>query len=301
MALGKIEKIQVFMAVSEAGGFAHAARRLNLSPSVVTRVIAELEEDLGVQLFVRTTRKVALTAAGRHFAEKAGKAVDQLQKAEEFVRAEQNSLAGELRVNAPMSFGLHFLATAISRFRILHSNVAIKLSLTDSFIDILSADFDMALRISGPPKDKSTIWRKICPVPRVIVAAPNYLMRRGTPAHPSELMGHNCLAYSNLASGVDWEFVSRKNIKQAVRPQICFECNNGEVLADLAVLGEGITMLPAFVVDKLVDQGKLEIILDGWQAPTIWLTAYYPPYEILPEKVKAFTAFVEDTIGKKFL
>ena len=114
-------------------------------------------------------------------------------------------------------------------------------------------------------------------------------------------MDHNCLAYSNLASGVDWEFVSQENIKQTMRPRICFECNNGEVLADLAVLGEGITMLPAFIVDRLVNEGKLDVILKGWQAPTIWLTAYYPPYEILPEKVKAFTAFVEDTIDKSLL
>ncbi len=297
MSLGKIEKIQIFMAVAELAAFAAAARRLNLSPSVVTRVVAELEAELGVQLFVRTTRKVALTSAGAQFAEKAAKAISQLKEAEDFIRAEQNSLAGELRVNAPLSFGQHFLATAVSRFRSIYSDVSLKLSLTDSFIDIVSADYDMALRISGAPKDKSTIWRKICPVPRVLVASPNYLERRGIPTEPLQLSDHNCLAYSNLASGLEWSFTSPSKPKQTVSPKFCFECDNGEVLADLASLGEGITLLPHFIVEKHLAQEKLKTILVDWQSPEIWLTAYYPPYDVLPAKVKAFTSFIEDSIG----
>jgi DNA-binding transcriptional LysR family regulator len=297
MSLGKIEKIQIFIAVAEHSAFAAAARRLNLSPSVVTRVVAELEAELGVQLFVRTTRKVALTAAGAQFAGKAASAIAQLKAAEDFIRAEQNSLSGELRVNAPLSFGMRYLATAVSRFRALNGEVSLKLSLTDSFIDIVSADYDMALRISGAPKDKSTIWRKICPVPRVLVASPNYLERRGVPTEPRQLDEHNCLGYSNLASGIEWTFTSPSKSKQTVTPVFCFECDNGEVLADLASLGEGITLLPKFIVEKYLTEGKLKTILLDWQAPEIWLTAYYPPYDVLPAKVKAFTRFIEDSIG----
>ncbi len=297
MSLGKIEKIQIFMAVAEHSAFAAAARRLNLSPSVVTRAVAELEAELGVQLFVRTTRKVALTSVGTQFAGKAAKAIAQLKDAEDFIRTEQNSLAGELRVNAPLSFGLHFLATAVARFRSIYGGVSLKLSLTDSFIDIVSADTDMALRISGPPKDKSTIWRKICPVPRVLVASPNYLERRGIPTEPHQLSEHDCLGYSNLASGLEWTFTAPGQQKQNVSPAFCFECNNGEVLADLASLGEGITLLPHFIVEKHLAEGKLKTILVDWHSPEIWLTAYYPPYDVLPAKVKAFTSFIEDSIG----
>jgi DNA-binding transcriptional LysR family regulator len=296
MALGKIEKIQIFLSVAELQSFAAAARRLNLSPSVVTRVVAELEQDLGVQLFVRTTRKVALTSAGQHFVERAGKAAQHLREAEDFVRAKQNSLSGELRVNAPLSFGLRFLANAVSQFQTLYSDVTLKLSLSDSFIDILSSDFDMALRISGPPTDKSTIWRKINEVPRVLVAAPSYLTRMGKPAEPKQLIHHRCLAYSNLASGVEWQFRSTKNQKQNISPKFSFECDNGDVLAEIAALGEGITLLPRFIVERYLAEGKLEVILPDWRAPTIWLTAYYPPYDILPAKVKAFTSFIEDSV-----
>jgi DNA-binding transcriptional LysR family regulator len=298
MALGKVEKIQIFLSVAEHGSFASAARRLNLSPSVVTRVVAELEQDLGVQLLVRTTRKVALTSAGQHFVARAGRAARDLQEAEDFVRAEQNSLTGELRVNAPLSFGLRFLAEAVSRFQTLYSDVTLKLSLSDSFIDIVSSDFDMALRISGPPTDKSTIWRKIHEIPRVLVASPNYLAGLGKPTEPKQLINHRCLAYSNLASGVEWQFRSAKSEKQNVSPKFSFECDNGDVLADLAVLGEGITLLPMFIVERHLAAGKLEVILPDWTAPTIWLTAYYPPYDILPAKVKAFTSLIEDSVAR---
>jgi DNA-binding transcriptional LysR family regulator len=296
MALGKIEKIHIFLSVAELGSFAAAARRLNLSPSVVTRVVAELEQDLGVQLFVRTTRKVALTSAGQHFVEKAGRAAQHLQQAEDFVRAKQNSLSGELRVNAPLSFGLRFLARSVSQFQKRFSDVTLKLSLGDSFIDILSSDFDMALRISGPPTDKSTIWRKIKEVPRVLVASPPYLKRMGTPFEPKQLISHRCLAYSNLASGVEWRFRSAKDEKQNINPKFSFECDNGDLLAELAVLNEGITLLPRFIVERYIADRKLVVILPEWRAPTIWLTAYYPPYDVLPAKVKAFTSFIEESI-----
>jgi DNA-binding transcriptional LysR family regulator len=295
--LGKVEKIQVFLAVANQGAFGAAARQLNLSPSVVTRLVAELEAELGVQLLVRTTRKVALTQAGRQFLVKSKEALNLLQQAEAFVRAEQNSLAGDLRVNAPLSFGLHFMATVAGQFRAQHPQVKLKLSLTDSFIDILTADVDMALRISEPPKDKSTIWRKICPVPRVAVASPHYLAERGTPREPKDLRDHMCLGYGNLAGGQNWVFTSQQGVKQVIAPICNIECDNGEVLADLAAKGEGITILPKFIVKNHLDQKKLKVVLTTWTLPAIWLTAYYPPYVKLPAKVAAFTTMFETTIN----
>jgi DNA-binding transcriptional LysR family regulator len=297
--LGKVEKIQVFLAVATLGAFGAAARQLNMSPPVVTRLVAELETELGVQLLVRTTRKVALTQAGRQFLGKSKEALDLLQQAEAFVRAEQNSLVGDLRVNAPMSFGLHFMASVAGQFRSLHPKVKLKLSLTDSFIDILTADVDMALRISEPPKDKSTIWRKICPVPRVAVASPGYLAERGTPREPRDLLNHNCLGYGNLAGGQNWAFTSHKGVKQVIAPTCSIECDNGDVLADLAVMGEGIAILPEFIVQRHLAQKRLQVVLKPWTLPAIWLTAFYPPYVRLPAKVAAFTALIEDTIKAK--
>jgi DNA-binding transcriptional LysR family regulator len=299
--LGKVEKIQVFLAVATLGAFGAAARQLNMSPSVVTRLVAELEADLGVQLLVRTTRKVALTHAGRQFLGKSREALDLLHQAEAYVRAEQISLVGDLRINAPMSFGLHFMAAIAGQFHSQHPQVKLKLSLTDSFIDILTADVDMALRISEPPKDKSTIWRKICPVPRVAVASPNYLAGRGIPHEPKDLSDHDCLGYGNLAGGQNWAFTSLKGVKQVIAPTCSINCDNGDILADLAAMGEGITILPQFIVQRHLAEKKLQVVLKAWTLPAIWLTAFYPPYVRLPAKVAAFTALIEGTIKPKML
>jgi DNA-binding transcriptional LysR family regulator len=297
MSLGKAERIQVFIAVAEAESFARAARRLNLSPSVVTRLVAELEAQMGVQLLVRTTRKVALTAAGREFLEKSKAALAALEEAEEEVRQHQNALRGEIRISAPLSFGQKFLAPAISRFRILHDQVTLKLTLDDSFVDLGEGRFDMALRIAGPPKDQSVIARNICLVPRVLVASPKYIARRGKLREPRELAQHDCMGYSNLPDAVRWSFTSAKGETQSVNLRFCMECNNGDVLAGLAALGEGIALLPRFIVEERLAGEKLVEVLGDWRAPEIWLTATYPPFTRLPAKVKAFTAFIEDALS----
>lgn len=295
---GKIQLIEAFAEVARRASFSAAARALNLSPPAVTRLVAELETDLGVQLLVRTTRKVALTTAGEAYLERAVAALAQLRAADDFVRQEQNMLAGRLRVSAPLSFGLRYLATAVSRFRVLYDRINLMLELDDRMVDIVAEDFDMALRISGPPADKSTIWRKIAPVPRLMAASPEYLARQGRPDHPLDLRQHNCLGYSNLAGGMSW--VLRHGGKEETVPSsgFCFTCNNGDVLADLAELGEGIVLLPRFIIGERLAEGRLVEVLPAWKSPEIWLTGYYPPYQKLPAKVETFTRFIEDAMGE---
>jgi DNA-binding transcriptional LysR family regulator len=246
--IGKIERIQAFAEVSRQESFSGAARLLKLSAPGITRLVAELERELGVQLLVRTTRKVALTSAGRLYLDRVGPILKEVRAADELVRAEQHQLAGTLRVSAPLSFGLRYLATAINRFRILHDRINIALTLDDSMADLIADEFDMALRISGPPKDLSAIWRKIAPVPRVIVAAPSYLAQRGTPATARDLRDHKCLGYANLADGPSWVVARRGKTEIIPADAFCFSANNGDILADLAALGEGIALLPRFIV-----------------------------------------------------
>jgi len=294
---GQIERMRVFIQVAERASFAAAARHLNISRSIVTRHVAELEAELGVQLLVRTTRSVSLTLAGRLYLERAKAISDDLERTNELVRRQQQSLTGELRVSVPLSLGLRFLPDAVSHFRILYAQVNLKLDLTDRFVDILTENFDMALRISGPPSDKSTIWRKICAVPRVLVAAPAYLQRMGVPGAPEHLADHACLGYSHFAGGRQW------NLTNAARGQTAsvtvrqpFECNNGDLIAELAARGGGIALLPLFMISERLASGALVPVLDGWAPPETWLTAYYPPYEVLPAKVQAFTNFIEEIV-----
>jgi DNA-binding transcriptional LysR family regulator len=294
---GHLERLQAFLAVAEQQSFSKAARRLNLSPPVITRLIADLEAELGVQLFIRTTRQVSLTAGGAQYQSDVRPLLANLAQADESMRQQQHALAGELRVNAPMSFGQKFLPTAISRFRILHHGVNITLTLDDGFIDITRGQFDMALRISEPPADKSTIWRKMCHVPRVFVAAPDYLQRKGTPSTAAELDQHDCLGYAAPGEKPLWKLVARKSL---LVDKFCFTCNNGDVLADLAAAGEGIALLPHFIVSERLRAGSLVTVLEDWRAPRIWLTAYYPPYTILPAKLRVFTDFMTDAMAEMF-
>ncbi|MEM1049716.1 MAG: LysR family transcriptional regulator [Pseudomonadota bacterium] len=295
---GQIERIRVFLEVAERGSFAAAARALGISRSVATRQISELEASLGAQLLVRTTRKVSLTAAGALYRDRTRTLVDDLARTDEFVRRQQQTLTGSLRVSAPLSRGMRLLPDAISRFRILYDRVDLGLDLSDRFVDIVSEEYDMALRISGPPSDKSTIWRKICAVPRVVVAAPDYLQQRGTPAVPADLAEHECLAYTYYAGGPVWSFDHATTGETgAVSVRSTFSCNNGDVIAGLAVRGEGVALLPLFIVARAIENGQLVPLLTDWKSPEIWLTAYYPPYDHLPAKVATFTSFIEDVVA----
>ena len=295
---GQLERMRVFLAVAEQKGFAAAARRLRLSTSIVTRYVAELERELGAQLLVRTTRRVTLTRPGEDYAKAAKAIVEDVEAAAAQAKAEQGGLEGELRVSAPLSLGVRLLPPALARFRAAHPRLRLSLNLTDRFVDVVSEGFDMALRVSGPPADKSTIWRKICVAPRLLVAAPAYLKGRKTLRAPADLKDHACLGYANQASAERWTLThSPSGRRQSARLSFGFACDNGDVVAEMAALGEGIALLPRFIVASYLDSGALAPVLPAWTPPEIWLTAYFPPYESLPGRVDAFARFIERWIA----
>ena len=247
-------------------------------------------------------RKVALTLAGAHYYERVGDIAAQLALADEEVRRQQDTLSGRLRVSAPLSLGLRILPAAIVQFRLLYPKVDLDLELSDDFVDIVAGQFDMALRISGMPSDKSTIWRKIAPVSRALVASPTYLQRMGVPDTPSDLTRHDCLGYAYLAGGTVWHLTHvASGETRPVSLTFCFCCNNGDLLSALAVESEGIAMLPHFIVATEIAAGRLVEILADWTPPPIWLTAFYPPYERLPVKVQTFTSFIEGSVDTAIL
>lgn len=289
---GRLEQITSFVSVAEQGGFAAAGRILGLSPSIITRQIAELEAYLGVQLFTRTTRQVALTDAGRLYLERTVPILSALAEANSAVVERQIGLSGPLTITAPLSFGMRVLPQIMSQFRTMHPNVAVDLQLTDRFVDIARDGFDMALRISGPPTDQSTIWRKICVIPRIMAGSPPYLARRGIPSDPKALRDHDCLHYAERAGNAIWA-LARGDDKVQVPLKTCLTSNNGDTLVQLACNHEGVVLLPAFLMQDALNTGALQQILPDWTPPEIWLTVTYPNYETLPAKVAAFTAFVE--------
>lgn len=294
--MGELETLRVFLAVAELGSFAGAARQLGQTPASVTRAVAALEDRLGTQLLVRTTRQVSLTSAGAAYAARAAPLAEALAKAAEETREAQGLVSGRLRISAPMSLGLRVLPSVLSQFAILHPETHVSVNLSDGFVDIVEEDYDLAIRISGPPADKSTIWRKICEVPRALVASPRYLAQ-GVPRTPEELAGHRCLSYGAEAGAEIWD-LARGPARRSLRARGGFGANNGDLLARLAVNGEGIALLPRFIVEEDLRAGRLVEVLPDWSAPTIHLTLYYPPYAHLPLRVATFSDFFEAHVAE---
>lgn len=293
--MGELESIRVFLAVVDQQSFAGAARQLGLTPASVTRAIAGLEDRLGVQLLVRTTRQVSLTSAGAVYAARVAPLAEGLAGAAQQTREAQGITSGLIRVSAPMSLGLRVLPAVLSQFAALYPQTHVALNLSDNFVDIVEEDYDLAIRISGPPDDKSTIWRKITPVPRLLVATPRYLTAHGSPDDPGDLGVHTCLSYRADARDEVWELAkgpSRRTHRASGR----FSANNGDMLARLVLNGEGIALLPRFIVADDLAAGRLAEVLPGWSAPAIWLTLFYPPYERLPLKVATFSDFFENHV-----
>ena len=297
--MGELEAIRTFLTVADQSSFSAAARLLAMTPASVTRTVSALEEQLGAQLLLRTTRKVSLTSAGAAYAARVAPLVEGLARATEETRDLQKVTAGSLRVSAPMSLGMKVLPTVLSQFSIMHPRTSVAIELSDRFVDILQENYDLAIRISGPPTDKSTIWRKIRPVSRLLVAAPSFLARHGTPKVPEDLTTLECLSYHDQSKTETWE-LSRPGQVRTVEARGRFSINNGDFLCKLAIAGEGIALLPRFIVDEELRAGKLVEVLPGWNTPEIWLTLYYPPYEQLPLRVATFSDFFEAFIKESW-
>jgi DNA-binding transcriptional LysR family regulator len=290
--MGELESIRTFIAVSEQRSFTGAARQLGMTPASVTRTVSALEERLGVQLLLRTTRQVALTSAGAVYAARVAPLAAALSEAADETRELHGVTSGLIRISAPMSLGLKVLPAVLSQFAAIHAETRVAVTLSDSFVDIVEDHYDLAIRISGPPSDKSTIWRKICKVPRLLAASPGYLLAHGTPLTPDDLSGFACLSYGARARDEVWD-LSKGQTHRSHKARGGFGANNGDLLAQLAVNGEGIALLPRFIVEEELRSGALRAILTDWSAPDIWLTLYYPPYERLPLRVATFSDFFE--------
>ncbi|MGV8985637.1 MAG: LysR family transcriptional regulator [Cypionkella sp.] len=290
--MGELEAIRTFLAVAEQRSFSAAARQLAMTPASVTRTISALEDRLGVQLLLRTTRQVSLTSAGAVYAARVAPLAQGLAAAASDTQEQHGLTAGVIRVSAPMSLGLKVLPAVLSQFAAVHPQTHVAVTLSDSFVDIVEEDYDLAIRISGPPTDKSTVWRKICKVPRMLVASPALLVRLGTPQTPDELTRFACLSYGQEARDETWE-LSKGASQRRHTAKGGFSANNGDLLARLAVQNEGVALLPHFIVEEDLRAGRLVQILPEWSAPDIWLTLYYPPYDHLPLRVATFSDFFE--------
>lgn len=238
--MDRIDNVAVFSEVAERGSFTEAARRLNRSPAAVTRAVAELEARLGVRLLDRTTRAVNVTEAGQRFLAGARRVLADLAEIEQAAMGQGSAPRGELRVTAPIVFGRRHVLPLVTDFLAQYPDVSVRLTLLDRSVDLVEEGFDVAIRIGTLP-DTSAIATRVGSLRRIVVAAPDYLKRRGEPKRPDDLSEHDTIAFLGIESMERWRF---NDGEARIKPRL--SVNTAEAALDAAMAGFGITRVLSY-------------------------------------------------------
>lgn len=249
--MDKIETMKAFSAVVAEGSFVKAAEKLLLSPQLVSKYVAQLEENLQTRLLNRTTRRVTLTEAGRSYFERCNQVLLDIEEMENSLGNLHQKVSGMLSISAPMSFAIHHLGALMVAFQKQYPEVDLNLQLTDKKIDILEDGIDIALRI-GKLKDSALIAKKIAPINLVICASPEYLREYGVPIIPSDLQKHRYLRY--VYSDNSTIFSQFEQSASALKFRSHFIANNGDLLISAAIEGGGVTIQPTFIAAKAIKE-----------------------------------------------
>lgn len=285
MALPDFEGWAIFATIAETGSFTGAAEVLGLSPASVSKGLARLEASLGLTLLNRTTRRVSLSSAGRDLLPEAQAMLSAAQVAVESAREGRGALAGPIRLTAPMSFGIRALGAPLATFTAAHPDVTLDVMLSDDHCDLVAESYDLALRIATLT-DSSLLTRTVAPVPLALVASPAYLAAHGAPVHPMELGEHRVFGYGHRRQPQMMRFF-RGEESAAVTPGGPLFANNGDIMVPLLVAGQGLAILPRFIVAHELAIGTLVPLLTDWALPDPQLQILMPPSRRRPRRVDA--------------
>lgn len=289
--MGKESQMQIFAQAVKEGSFSSAARLLNLTPSAVSKQIGALEDRLGVRLLNRTTRQLKLTEAGARYFDHSLRILSEIEEAESEVGGMRDTPRGLLRINAPVVMGARQIAPLMTEFQTRYPDIKVEMNLSDIRVDLIENGEDVALRV-GELTDSSLIARKLCPISRLVIAAPSYLEKHGQPQTPEALLDHNCTTYNQPLKLNAWEFNNCPGHK-TVTVKGSFVSNNGEAHYYAALSGLGVTRLATYLVSDRLQRGELVPILTEYTPPTgAFLWAVYPPTRYVPPKVRVFIDFL---------
>jgi DNA-binding transcriptional LysR family regulator len=284
--MDRITALRAFAAVADAESFSDAATRLKMSKSAISKHITALEQDLGVKLLNRTTRRVSLTVAGENYVRRAERVLAELDEADQMVRQEAAAPSGRLRIAAPMTFGIMHLGDFLAGFLKQYPGITVDLNLNDRFVDIVDEHVDLAIRI-GKLKDSSLQARTLAPSRLIMCGAPKYLKASGTPKKPKDLSAHQCLTYTYADGTTSWKLKGgNMNVNGPVH------CNNGDILRQMALKGLGLVMLPSFIVGADLKRGALVSVMEDHVPQEQYINAVYPPGRFVPAPVRAFIDYM---------
>jgi DNA-binding transcriptional LysR family regulator len=289
----RIEQLEAFVAVAELHGFASAARKLKLSAPKLTRLVAALEQRLGVSLFRRTTRAVAMTDDGARLLPKAKAIVEALQEAEAATRAERPTPAGRFSVTAPVVFGRRYVAPVFSKFLAAHPDVRGELVLVDRLVNLVEEGVDVAVRI-GTLEDSNLRVRHVGVTRRVVIASPAYLKRNGRPRTPDALRAHSTIVLTGIGAQREWRFG-----RQRVPLAPVFTTNSADAAIEHALSDGGLAMVLGYQVADLVARGQLEVVLKQFEPPPSPIQLVYAETRIPSATVRAFIDFAVSRLATK--
>jgi DNA-binding transcriptional LysR family regulator len=290
-----LEGMRTFAAVVAEGSFSKAAKRLDRSPQLVSKYVAQLENRLGVRLLNRSTRRLSVTEAGQAYFDRCQGIVADVDELEDAIGNLTEAVRGVLKINAPMTFGMHHLTPAIAEFQSVHPDLRVDLALDDRVVDVVSEGFDLAIRIARL-EASSLVARRLAPVNLVVCASPEYLDARGIPETPSDLVDHDCLGYTYASTRDLWHFES-EGAAEEVQVSGRFRANNGDALRTAALAGHGLIMQPTFIVSEDLRSGRLVRVMTSYAITPLNVYAVYAHRQLLSNKVRVFVEFLRDYFG----
>lgn len=285
-------EMQVFCTVVDKGSFVGAAEPLEMSKAAISRYVSGLEERLGVRLLHRTTRKLSLTEEGRQFYHQARDVLTLMDQAEEAVSSSAPEPSGVLRINAPVSFGVLHLAPVWADFMKVYPNVELDISLNDRLVDLVEEGFDAAVRIARM-ESSSLVGRRLAGTRMCLCASPEYLANHPEIRSLSDLTEHGVIAYTNFASGNEWQFEGPHG-SETVRTRSSVRCNNGDTCRSIALAAGGIALQPSFMVAEDLRRGDLVEILPAYQSVELGIYVVYPTRKHLATKVRVLINFLAE-------
>ncbi|MCB1741030.1 MAG: LysR family transcriptional regulator [Gammaproteobacteria bacterium] len=286
--------MRYFVRVVDAGSFSEAARQLGKSKALLSKYVAELENELGVRLLNRTTRTLSLTEVGRVYLDRSRLVLDDIDEIENTVRETSHAPMGELRVTAPQTYGEVTIVPMVREFIEAFPSISVDLRLEDRFVDIVDEGFDVAIRIADL-SDSSLISRRLGGIRMVTYASQCYLEKHPRPLRPEELREHRCIIDTNMQNPRSWQYrVNGQRISVAVNGPL--KVNSALAVRDLVLADAGIGLSPSFVVEAHLADGRLIPLLEPYEAYELTIHALYAHRRHLSSKVRCFVDF----LGQRF-
>jgi DNA-binding transcriptional LysR family regulator len=284
--MDRLEAMSVIVAVAEAGSISAASRRLKSPVATISRKVAELEARLKAQLFQRTSRRMALTDAGRSYIDACKRIIEQVEDAEREVSGEYRMPKGEMAVTAPWGLGHTHLLPQVVEFLDAYPDISLRLMLTDNVVNMTDENIDVAIRL-GPLPESSMIAARLGSIRVVVCGSPSYLKTRGRPRKLGELARHDCITIDDHAAPAAWKFMSGNRPKMApIRSRLCVNTSEAAVLA--AINGAGLARVMSYKMDSAMREGKLAIVLDEFEPEPLPVHILYPPHKPMPLKLRTF-------------